>query len=96
MSRCSKQTLISFGFVILFLSALGMIWLFSDYASPFRDHIRYALLGRLVNEKALPPGKTVDVIYVLGGNQTSLDYTLDSLSKADEENSEYWTTRSRP
>jgi uncharacterized SAM-binding protein YcdF (DUF218 family) len=57
-----------------FLSAtmICVIWLNSDKASEFRVMVKELILKQLTNGRPLPPGKVVDVIYVLGGSEKSL------------------------
>jgi uncharacterized SAM-binding protein YcdF (DUF218 family) len=57
-----------------FLSAtmICVIWLNSDKASEFRVMVKELILKQLTNGRPLPPGKVVDVIYVLGGGESSL------------------------
>jgi uncharacterized SAM-binding protein YcdF (DUF218 family) len=53
---------------------IGAIWVNSNRASEFRSEIKGAILKELANGRALPRGKVVDTIYILGGSERSLRY----------------------
>ena len=61
-------------------------WLNSSKAGSFRTEVRESILRNLVNIQPLPPGKTVDVVYVLGGTQRSLEYKYQAAADVCNKN----------
>jgi uncharacterized SAM-binding protein YcdF (DUF218 family) len=62
----------------LFFSALlvlvfSAIWLNAGYSSAIRTDLKHSILNELIYINPPAPGAKVDVIYVLGGNQRSLE-----------------------
>lgn len=58
----------------MFLAVAAGAWLLSGSATGFRLQLNEILLKELVRKVPVPPGESVDVAYVLGGTQESLEY----------------------
>ena len=63
-----------FSFSALLVFTLSVIWLNSNSANNFRTDLKHLLLDELIRISPPAPGTKVDVIYVLGGSQDSLEY----------------------
>ncbi len=81
LNQFSKKRPIAIGLITCCVAFLGATWLNSDYAGQFRYDVRRAILDELVNIKPLSQGETVDVIYVLGGGQTSQRYKYEKVAE---------------
>jgi uncharacterized SAM-binding protein YcdF (DUF218 family) len=58
----------------LLVLVFSAIWLNSGSASSFRTDLNQSILNELVYINPPDPGEKVDAIYVLGGNQRSLEF----------------------
>ena len=56
-----------------FVFTLSFIWLNSENSSAFRTDIKHLILNELIYVNPPPSSAKLDAIYVLGGNQRSLD-----------------------
>jgi uncharacterized SAM-binding protein YcdF (DUF218 family) len=57
----------------LLVFTFSAIWLNSEYASAFRTDLKHLILDELIDINPPPAGTKVDVTYILGGSQTSLE-----------------------
>jgi uncharacterized SAM-binding protein YcdF (DUF218 family) len=70
-----------------YLIALSLVffiflaWFSSDLATDFRNAMKHRLLGELVQTNMVDSVETVDVVYILGGNQSSLRYKYRTVSQ---------------
>ena len=76
-----KRRIIILPAIFLLAFLISAIWLNSSRAAGFRFEIKELILSELVNVKPVPPGGTVDIIYVLGGTQESLKYKYDKTAE---------------
>jgi len=60
--------------------SLSAIWLTNSSASPFRADLKHFLSDELIQINPPAPGIKVDVIYVLGGSQKSLEYKYKTVA----------------
>ena len=70
-TKNSKLSLISTTILVFAISA---IWLNSNSAGHFRTNLKQFILDELIDINPPPFGAKVDAIYVLGGNQRSLEF----------------------
>lgn len=59
---------------LLLLIALPLIWLSTKSAYHLRNDLKQSILNQLVSVNSPAPGEKVDVMYLLGGNQTSMKF----------------------
>ena len=62
-----------FFFSALLVFTISAIWLNTGYSSAIRTDLKQTILNELIYIKPPAPGAKVDAIYVLGGNQRSLE-----------------------
>ena len=72
--------------LFVFLSAVFMIAIVSAYSeakdlTDFTQNMKHWLRKELVSVDPLPPSSTIDVVYVLGGCQASLEEKFKTVSK---------------
>jgi len=73
-SKLKTQNSKLFIFSALLVFTISAIWLNTGYSNSFRTDLKQAILNELVYIYPPLPGATVDAIYVLGGNQRSLEH----------------------
>lgn len=74
--------LISFTSVFLILVVISsLLWLSTRSATFFRADLKQAILNELVSVNPPGPGEKVDVMYILGGNKTSMKYKFETMSR---------------
>lgn len=71
---------IIFILLVLFFMSL-FIWLNSRNAESFRTVMKKMLMDELVRVSPPPPGYAIDVIYILAGNQSSLELKSRAVSE---------------
>lgn len=76
-----KRRLLILLVIFLLATSISAIWLNSSKAAGFRSEIKESILRELVKTKPVPSGATVDIIYVLGGNQESLEYKYNKTAE---------------
>ena len=72
MSSTTKSLFI-ISFSAIFVFVFSAIWLNSGSSGAFRTDLKHLILSELIDINPLPSGAKVDVIYVLGGSQRSLE-----------------------
>ncbi|MBC2714564.1 MAG: YdcF family protein [Desulfobacteraceae bacterium] len=80
----NKSLLKLTNFTPLFLILLiisSIIWLSTKSASNFRTDLKQSILKELISINPPAPGKKVDVMYLLGGNQTSIEFKSKTASE---------------
>jgi uncharacterized SAM-binding protein YcdF (DUF218 family) len=78
LSKAKPIFFISFS--ALLSITLFLVWLNSNSASHVRADLRHLLSNELIRINPPAPGTKVDVIYVLGGSQTSLGYRYKTVA----------------
>lgn len=76
-----RKVICVFSFCFFIILCVSSIWLNSHGAGFIRSDIKQLLRQRLYNINPLPPGKKVDVIYILGGSQKSLEYKFKTVGE---------------
>ena len=72
-SKLKTQNSKLFIFSALLVLAFSAIWLNTGYSSAIRTDLKQSILNELIYINPPAPGAKVDAIYVLGGNQRSLE-----------------------
>jgi len=67
--------------VFVSATAISLLWLNSGGAAGFRWEMKEIILKELADGAPPPPGEVVDVIYVLGGGQRSLEYKFNTAAE---------------
>ena len=59
----------------------SFIWLTTKSAGNFRTDLKQSILKKLIRVNPPGPGEKVDVMYLLGGNQTSMEFKSKTASE---------------
>ena len=73
MSYLRISSKLYFLFSALLVFTISAIWLNTGYSSAIRTDLKHSILKELIYINTPAPGAKVDAIYVLGGNQRSLE-----------------------
>ena len=74
MSYLKITSKLYFSFSLLLIFTISAIWLNSGSAGHFRTDLKHSILNELTYIDPPAPGTKVDVLYVLGGSQRSLEF----------------------
>ncbi len=80
-NRFMQKPLLLFTLSFFFVLTIFMVWLNTQNSQPFRTDLKQSIIEKLRSIDSLSKIKKVDVVYILGGNQKSLQFKAKTVSE---------------